>query len=65
MKVLAYAMAWINTCIILHAFCMNEKLDLHRDWLRDEQRFEQNLRIQTDQSKEIERNERKQVREDL
>lgn len=70
-KDLAYATAWINTCIILHAFCIDQELDTHWDWLRDGQRFEQNWHAQssqmreTDRSKEIERNEGKQVREDL
>lgn len=33
---LAYATLWNNSCIILHAFCINYEQHLvHNDWLRD------------------------------
>lgn len=34
-KDIVYATGWINACIILHSFCMDQKLDLQKDFLRD------------------------------
>ena len=50
---------------------MDHELDIHQAWLRDGQRFERNLRIassqlqETEQSKQIERTEKKRFREEL
>lgn len=32
---LAYVTLWINTCIILHAFCLDQELEIETDWLKD------------------------------
>ena len=32
---LAYVTLWINTCIILHAFCLDQELKIEADWLKD------------------------------
>lgn len=42
-KNLAYATAWINACIVLHAFCMDQELEIDEKWLKDGQIFEHEL----------------------
>lgn len=42
-KDLVYATAWINACIVLHAFCLDQELDIDQEWLKDGQQFERDL----------------------
>ncbi len=32
---LAYVTLWINTCIVIHAFCLDRELEIEADWLKD------------------------------
>jgi hypothetical protein len=42
---IAFATAWVNACIILHAFCTDHEAHfIHQDWLQDGHTFEQTLR---------------------
>lgn len=71
LKDLALATAWINVCIILHAFCMDQKLNIHEVWLRNRQKFQQSLRTRSspihdiDQSRETVLKEVKRARKDF
>ncbi len=51
---LAYVTLWINTCIILHAFCLDYELEIESDWLKDgiDWEREQNRDIERDQEAE-------------
>lgn len=68
---LAFATAWINACIVLHTFCMDQELEINEGWLRDGQKHEYRLRIMPShsstpiQSKDITLTERKQARKNL
>lgn len=70
-KDLDYAVAWINTCIVLHAFCMDQELDIDQEWLKDGQEFERGLRTrsalpdETTQPGGSALDEGKEAREDL
>ena len=70
-KDLDYAVAWINACIVLHAFCMDQELDIDQEWLKDGQEFERGLRTraalpdETTQSGGSTLNEGEEAREDL
>ena len=46
---LAYVTLWINTCIILHAFCLDQELEIEADWLKD------GIDWEREQNKDIER----------
>ena len=48
-KEVEYATAWINTCIIIHAFCMDNKVNFcHSDWLERGRQAEQELQSSAD-----------------
>ena len=70
-KDLAFATAWINACIVLYAFCMDQELEINQGWLRDGQKHEHRLRTMLSQlntliqSKNTILTEGKQVRENL
>lgn len=51
---LAYVTLWINTCIILHAFCVGHELEIETDWLKDGMDWEkeQNRDIEREQEAE-------------
>lgn len=38
---LAFATLWITSCIIIHSFCYNHKIDIQKDWLKDGVQWEQ------------------------
>ena len=40
-KDVTYAMAWVNACIILHAFCQDDELEVDQIWLNKRQAFDQ------------------------
>ena len=68
---LAFVTAWINACIMLHAFCMDQELEINQGWLRDGPKHEHRLQTTPSQlgtpiqSKNTILTERKQVRENL
>lgn len=39
-KDVKYAMAWVNACIILHAFCQDDELEVDQIWLNEGQAFD-------------------------
>ena len=68
---LAFAIAWINACIMLHAFCMDQELEINQGWLRDGQKHEHKLQTMPSQPstpiqlKDTILTEGKQVRKNL
>lgn len=40
-KDVTYAMAWVNACIILHAFCQDDELEVNQIWLNEGRAFDQ------------------------
>lgn len=40
-KYVIYAMAEVNSCIILHIFCQDNKLEVDQIWLKERQVFDQ------------------------
>ena len=46
---LTYVTLWINTCIIIHAFCLDHELEIEADWLKDGTDWER------DQNQDIEK----------
>ena len=46
---IAFATVWINTCIIIHAFCLDQEVNfIDQEWLEDGYTFEQGLRANND-----------------
>ena len=43
-----FAMAWVNACIVLHSFCLDDELEVQRDWLDNGAAFEQWIREDRD-----------------
>lgn len=45
---------WINACIIFHAFCLDQELEIEADWLKDriDWEKEQNRDIEREQEAE-------------
>ena len=43
-----FAMAWVNACIVLHSFYLDDELEVQRDWLENGVRFERELREDRD-----------------
>ena len=70
-KDLTFATAWINACIVLHTFCIDQELEINQGWLKDGRKHKHRLQTmpsQSDtliQSKDTILTEKKQVRENL
>ena len=51
---LAYVTLWINICIILHAFCLDQELEIETDWLKDGMDWEKKQNEDMDREQEAE-----------
>lgn len=51
---LTYVTLWINTCIILHAFYLDQELEIETNWLKDRIDWEKNQNEDIEREQEAE-----------
>lgn len=63
----AYGIFWINICIILYIFCLDQELEIETDWLKDGMHWETkpNKNSKREQKAEDISTGRKQARQPL